>query len=320
MKIFISGATGFVGGHLAERLIQEGHDVKTLVRPSSDCSLLKRLEINATVGDIAEYDSVKKAVKDCEIIYHAAVAKSGNQQCHEVNVRGTENIMLAALELGVRHVVNCSSTRVFGMSKNQQTDENETFKPKGSYAITKLKSEKIVLKYVEKYQLSAVNARLSRIMGPRSLSLLKLFRDTLNNNVTVIGSGKVCVQTTYIDDIINGLILCGQKQAAGENYIIGTDEYQTLETLINTIAETAGVKCIPKKLPAAPFIFTSKIGHFLCDFFDREPKILHKIDFFTKNHMFNISKTKKHLGFSPKVSIYEGIERTLSWYKENKYL
>lgn len=320
MKIFISGASGFVGGHLAERLVQEGHEIKTLVRPSSDCSLLKRLGIDITVGDITEYDSVKKAVKDCEIIYHTAVAKSGYQQCYEVNVRGTENIMLAALELGVRHVVNCSSTRVFGIQQNPLAAESETFKPKGIYAITKFKSEKIVLKYVEKYQLSAATARITRTIGPRNLRMLKLFKDTLNNKVTIVGSGKVYIQTTYIDDTIDGLILCGQKQVAGQNYTIGTDEYQTLENLITTITEIAGVKCIPKKLPATPFKFASTIGHFICDFFDREPEILNKIDYFLKNQMYDISKTKNQLGYCPKVSMHESIERTLSWYRENKYL
>lgn len=319
MKIFISGATGFVGGHLAERLIQEGHDIKTLVRSSSDCSLVKRLEIHATVGDIADYDSVKKAVGGCEVIYHTAVAKSGSQQCYEVNVRGTENIMRAALELGVRHVVHCSSTRVYGIPKNQLTDY-ETFKPQGAYAITKLKSEKIIFKYVEKYQMSAAIARLTRIMGSKSLRLLKLFRDIVNNNITVIGSGKVYTQVTYIDDIIDGLKLCGEQQAAGEDYIIGTDEYQTLEQLITTIAKTTGVECRSKKIPAAPFIFASSIGYFIGNFFGIEPEILHKIDFFTRSRMLDISKAKRKLGYCPKVSMQEGVQKTLNWYRENGYL
>jgi nucleoside-diphosphate-sugar epimerase len=320
MKIFISGATGFIGRHLAESLIKEGHEIKTIVRKSSDLSLMENLGIEANLGDITDYASLQKSVKGCELIYNTAVAKSGAKRCYQVNIQGTENIMRAALESNVPHVVHCSSTKIYGRQKKQIANDNEPFKPRGDYAITKLESEKIIWKYVEKYQASATIARLTRVMGPRSLSLLNLFRDVVNNNVTVIGSGKVSIQVTYIDDIIDGLKLCGGKQASGEGYIIGTDEYFTLEQLIATIARHAGVKCTPINIPAAPFVLAASVGHFICDFFGKEPQILHKIDFFTKHLAHDISKTKHQLGYSTKVSLGEGVQRTLNWYQQNNYI
>jgi dihydroflavonol-4-reductase len=322
MKIFISGATGFVGGHLAENLIKEGHEVKTLARHQSNCALLKELGVEITYGDISNYDAVKKAISGCELIYHAATAKSGNsfKTCYEVNIKGTDNIMRAALAGDVCHVVHCSSTRVYGKIKNKPADESEVFKPRGFYPITKLESDKIVLNYVQKHNISAVIARLTPIIGSRNLRWLKLFQDTINGKSVIFGSGEVYLQVTHINDIVEGLKLCAEQQSKGEDYIIGSDEYQSLNYLITTIAETAGVKCITKNFPAMPLILTSSVGHLISDFLRIEQEILHKIDFFTRDRMYSIAKAKRQLGFCPKVSLKEGIKRTLTWYQENGFI
>lgn len=325
MKIFISGATGFIGGHLSENLIKEGHEIKTIVRESSKVSFIKALGVEMTYGDISDYSSVKTAMKGCEMVYHMATVSSRTNLEYEyyyaVNVKGTDNIMQASLENGVSHVVYCSTTRVYGRLRKIPAEENSPLNPNCFYATTKLEGEKLVSKYCNKYRISGNIARLPPTYGTRNLRWLKLFQEIVNNRLIMIGSGKNYFQITYVDDVIQGLKLCGKKRnSLGECYNIGCEEVPTIAQFINTIAEESDVRLKPAKLPAVPFIVLDAVWQALNKTLSFEPSIMGTIEFFTRERMFDISKAKKDLNFSPKVSLREGVRRMLAWYRENSYL
>jgi len=325
MKIFISGATGFVGGHLAENLIKENHEIKTLVRKSSDVSFIKTLGVDITYGDITDYASVKAAMEGCELVYHAASSRFSTSikypVYYDVNVKGTRNVMHTAIETGVSHVVYCSTVGVYGWSCKIPVDENTPLNPNGLYSKTKLEGERLVSKYCDKYGISAVIARLTSVYGPRDFFWLKLFQDIVKKRFIMIGSGKSHHHITYIDDIVQGLKLCGKMQnSSAKSYIIGSKEIPTVAQIVKTIAEESGVHLQVKKIPAPPFAATYKVFRLLTKGFSTEPLIMRKINFFIKEHMYDISKARNELNYLPKISLREGIKQTLCWYLEYGYL
>lgn len=325
MKIFISGATGFVGGHLAENLINEGHEIRTLARQSSDVSFIKSLGVEIVYGDLVHYPSVKNAVEGCELIYHTARARPEitrkKSVYYDINVRGTDNIMRAAIESGTRHVVHCSSTKVYGQPKKIPVNESSPTNPISFHDITKLESEKVVLEYAKKRGLSTLIARLTSIIGPGDFRWLSLFRRIINKKFIMVGTGNVHFHLTYINDIVDGLKLCaGNHNSIGECYILGGEEIPTLDQFVAIIAEEAGVELPQKKLPLSPFSLISNLSRPIFSILGIEHSLIRRVDFFSRQCSYDISKAKRELGYSPRVSLREGVKQTLNWFRERQYL
>lgn len=325
MKIFISGATGFVGSHLSENLIGEEHEIKALVLKPSEVPFLKTLGVEITYGDITDYTSVKKAMRGCELVYHTAATLSSTR-CkysvhHDVNVKGTENVMRAVLETGARHVVYCSTAGVYRRLEKVLSNENSPLNADNFYQISKLEGEKVVTQYCNKHGISSIIARLAPIYGPRDKHWLKFFQDIVNGRFLAIGSGENYIHITYIDDIIQGLKLCGNKQdSVNELYIIGGGDIPTVNQFVNTVVEESGIQQRPKKLPETPFAILNAFSQLLTRQFNIELQIMRGFRHFSKNYMHDISKAKKELNYRPRISLHEGIKRTITWYRENGYI
>jgi len=129
MKVLVTGATGFVGGHLAETLVGAGYEVKVLARPSSDMSLLKKLNVEIVQGDITDVAAVERAVSGCRHVYHLAAKTShgrlSRKQYDMVNVKGTDNVARAAMKANVERLVYCSSGGIYGMIQSPPADETK---------------------------------------------------------------------------------------------------------------------------------------------------------------------------------------------------
>lgn len=325
MRVFVSGATGFIGGHLAAHLSRQGHEVKTLARPSSDLSLVKQLEIEAVTGDICDYASVERAMRGCEVVCHAAAIQSWGaprQSTYEnVNVKGTENIMRAAVAVGVCHVTYCSTVGVYGKLVEMPVNENTPLRTRGFYHRTKLKGEKLVSDYCERHGITGVTARLTPVFGPRELRWTRVFKDILDQKFRMIGSGATRYQIAHVDDIVRGLALCIETPPSQYDcYILSGEEQPTLMEIFHTIAEEGGVELRVKKFPAAPFKALAAVGHWSSEILSVQIPLMKKIDFFTRNRMYDISKAKNELGFVPRVSLRQNVRQTLAWYREAGYL
>jgi nucleoside-diphosphate-sugar epimerase len=328
MKIFVTGGTGFTGGYLVSRLVKEGHDVSVLVRRSSNTEKLKKLGVNLVLGDIRDKNLVDKAVIDMDIVYHlAAVWREGggipNEIFWNVNVNGTKNLLEASLQANIERFIHCSTCGVLGHISNPPADETFPYNPGDIYQRTKCEGEKIALEYFHKKGLSGVVVRPLGIYGPGDLRFLKLFKSINDRKFIMVGKGDVLYHLTYIEDMVEGIMLCGQKEnAIGQTYLIGGDKYVSLNELVSLIARSLDVPVPKKHFPFFWPVWTAALAcEIACKPFGINPPIFRRrVDIFRKNRAFDISKAKKELGFRPKTDLKEGIKKTAEWYREEGYL
>jgi len=256
-KVLVTGASGFTGSHLCRDLVTKGYHVRALVRGTSNINDLKKLDLEIAFGNITEPDSLDKAVKGIETVYHiAALYRQENVPTKlfwDVNVKGTKNLLEASLKAGVKRFIHCSTVGVQGEISNPPAKETHPYNPGDEYQRTKMEGEKLVLRFFRENELPGVIVRPVGIYGPGDTRFLKLFRHIKNGKFTMFGSGNVLYHLTYIDDLVYGFELCGEKkEAIGQIYNICGNEYVTLNQLVTIIAEALGVSVPRRRLPFWP--------------------------------------------------------------------
>jgi nucleoside-diphosphate-sugar epimerase len=325
-RILVTGATGFTGGHLCERLTREGHHVRALVRGENRCSELRRWGVEIFTGDLRDPDSLQRAASGIDVVYHiAALFRPENvtrKEMWENNVQGTKNMLDAAVKAGVQRFVHCSTIGVHGDIKNPPANENAPYAPGDCYQESKTAGEKIAFQYMTEGKLPIVIFRPGGIYGPRDLRFLKLIRPIKTGRFVMLGSGEVVYQMVYIDDLIDGIVLCGtREQAIGKTYILTGGEPTTLNQLVRVIADVLGVRPPWLRFPVTPVY----IAGFLCEMLFKPlginpPLYRRRVDFFRKTRCFDISKAKREIGFWPKTDLKTGIKFTADWYRGHGHL
>ncbi|HVD90716.1 MAG TPA: NAD-dependent epimerase/dehydratase family protein [Vicinamibacterales bacterium] len=326
MRVLVTGATGFTGGHLARALRARGHDVIAMVRKESAAVELAAAGIALRVADLAKPETMPSAVKDIDVIYNiAALYRQAGLPAsvyHQVNATAVGQLVEAAAAAGVRRVVHCSTVGVHGDVEQPPADEDAPLRPGDVYQVAKLEGERIGREAAARTGVELVIGRPSGIYGPGDRRLLKLFRGVARGRFVILGDGRIFYHLTYIDDLVEGLRLCGEvAAAAGRTYILAGAEVPTLNALTVMIAEDAGVSPPRLRLPVWPFWLAGAACEALCAPFGIEPPIYRRrVDFFTKSRAFDISRARAELGYAPSVGLREGIHRTLEWYRAAGWL
>lgn len=325
MKALVTGATGFVGSHLAEALVHAGHKVKTLARHASDTALLETLGVAIVRGDLTDSAAVEEAVKGCEQVYHLA-AKTGRlassrKEYAAVNIAGTENVVRAARKANVERLVYVSTVGIYGTLTGSPADEQTQPNPNTYYRASKLSGEKVVLASHQTEGLPVVIARIGGVVGPRSLSWLGLFQAIATGRFRLIGAGDNHLSLCHVADIVDGLRRCGQVQGiAGASYIVTGKEPMRLAQLVHIVAQELGVSGARGTMPVEPFRVFYALGQAIYKRFGVELPYAHRYEFFLKDDVFNIAKAQKELAYAPKILVQEGIQQTVQWYREKGYL
>jgi len=324
MRVLVTGATGFTGGHLARELRRRGNEVVALVRDERKAAPRAQDGIELVPGDVVDRASVQRAVARCDVVYHIAAlyreAKHGDDMYRRVNVDGTRNLVEEAQRAGVARLVHCSTVGVHG-DVAAPADENAPFAPGDVYQSTKLEGELVVKEHIDRGY-DATIFRPVGIHGPGDMRFLKLFRTVARGQFRMIGSGRVLYHMTYIDDLVDGIILCGEHAAArGQTYILCGPRYTTLHELVEAIAAAVGRKPPRGRIPLWPV----KVGAWLCETLCKPLKIepplhMRRLDFFTKDRGFTSAKAQREIGYAPRVSLADGLARTAAWYRQNNLL
>ena len=326
MRVLVTGATGFTGGHLARALRARGHDVVAMVRNESAGAELAAAGIALRVADLAKPETLPSAVKHIDVIYNiAALYRQAGLPAsvyHQVNATAVGQLVEAAAAAGVRRVVQCSTVGVHGDVEHPPANEDAPLRPGDVYQVAKLEGERIGRDAAARTGVELVIARPSGIYGPGDRRLLKLFRGVARGRFVILGDGRIFYHLTHIDDLVEGLRLCGEvAAAAGRTYILAGAEVPTLNALTMMIAEDAGVSPPMLRLPVGPFWLAGAACEALCAPFGIEPPIYRRrVDFFTKSRAFDISRARAELGYAPSVGLREGIHRTLAWYRAAGWL
>jgi nucleoside-diphosphate-sugar epimerase len=264
-------------------------------------------------------------VKDVQVVYHTAAvyrqAGVGREVYRDINALAVRTLVEAAAASGVKRVVHCSTVGVHGDVEHPPANEDAPLKPGDVYQATKLEGERLAREAGERAGVEVAIARPTGIYGPGDRRLLKLFRAVVKR-LPILGRGEIYYHLTYIDDLVEGFRLCGEHPAAaGRTYILAGAEVTTLNELMARIAAAAGVRPPWLHLPVWPFWVAGALCEAVAVPFGVEPPIYRRrVDFYTKSRAFDITRARQEIGYAPRVSLDEGIRRTLAWYGAHGWL
>jgi dihydroflavonol-4-reductase len=325
VRCLVTGASGFTGGHLALQLIRQGHTVRALVRPGSNVAHLSDPSIEIIPGQLTERRDVRAAAAGCDQILHIAAAfrTAGHPDQHyfDVNAGGTANVLEAAQAAGCERVIHCSTGGVHGHIEDPPAAETYRLKPDDAYQRSKVESERLVNAAILK-GLRASIVRPGAIYGEGDMRFLKLFRSIRKGRFFMIGPGTTRLHLVHVDDLVDGILLCAAAPAAiGETFLIAGPEAPTLNEIVARACEVYGISPRRLHIPVFPVYAAGWLCEMLCVPLRIEPPLhRRRVGFFTHHREFDISKARRLLGYSPKVTAREGIERTIRWYGAHGHL
>ncbi|MEZ5294563.1 MAG: NAD-dependent epimerase/dehydratase family protein [Vicinamibacterales bacterium] len=330
MKVLVTGATGFTGGHLAETLARRGDAVRALVRTRSlqrfQASALPGAGVVAVEGDLGSPEALARACAGVEVVYHIAAtyreAGQPDAAYRAINVDGTRHLLDAARAAGVRRVVHCSTGGVHGHISDPPANEDAPFNPGDVYQETKLEAERLAREFGLSRGLDVVVARPIGIHGPGDTRFLKMFKGLARGRFPMLGPCTAYYHLTYIDDLVEGFRLCGEvPAAAGRTYILAGERYTTLNELVALVAEELGVQPPRVHLPVWPVWLAGLACELVCVPLRIEPPLYRRrVDFYTKSRAFDISRARTELGYAPQVDLRTGIRRTIAWYRAQGWI
>ena len=322
---FITGATGFTGGYLTRKLLQEKWRVKCLVRPQTGCEELKKLKCEIISGDLLNPRSYEQALSGIDVIFHIAAFYRGQadeKTIWKVNYEGTKQLINAAVQKGIKKFIHCSTAGVHGEIQDPPADENAPFRPDDAYQRSKLAAEQYVYQKIKEKEITGAIFRPVGIYGPGDRRLLKLFK-MANSPVTIIpGNGKCFYHLTYIDDLIDGILLLAEKpEAEGQIFIIAGEEYIEIGRLIRFIGAIMGKRSKFFHIPFRPLFLLATLTEHIGKILHINPILYRRrLDFFWKDRAFSSEKAKQILGYQQRFTLEEGLEKTLRWYEEQEWI
>lgn len=336
--ILITGASGFIGSHLATRLVNVGGHVRCLVRRSSPAAArdyLRDLGAELVFGDLTEPASLAAAVAGATSVFHLGGGGSlgmSEQTARRMNVDGTRNILEACLASGsVRRFVHQSTCGVMGDTHGRRVDETFPARPEDNvYARTKAEAERVALSFRDRLALCVV--RFPGVYGPPLVEddaarvsgvtpLLMILSAVQSGQWRYIGDGGSLNDWLYIDDAVAGLSLVGEKGAPGEIYIISSGAGISMVRAIEAAAAALGVATPSGHMPVPLARLLAATADIVARLLHREPALRREmVDAFLVSRTFDISKARSAVGFEPTVDIDEGMARAVAWFRAHGYL
>jgi nucleoside-diphosphate-sugar epimerase len=315
----VTGASGFLGGHLTERLVGSGIEVRGLVRDQSKAQWLAELGVDVRDCDISHKDRLASCMDGVDTVFHLAAevgpAALPMEQFEKANVQGTRNVLEVCRRSGsVKRIVHLSSVAVTGsLHPGEVATEGTTPQPHGRYGITKWRAEQEAHREAQS-GLPVVVVRPMWVYGWRSPGAVKLFQMIAHRRMMLIGRALNTIQPIAVEDLIEGLLLCAAVPGIeGQIYQMAGPQVITMEHLCGDIAAALGVRppslSIPMPLAqAAAFLFE----HFYPLSMGKPPIDSNKLDIFRIYHAYSNDKAERELGWRPIIPFHEGARRTVA--------
>ena len=312
-KVLITGAGGFIGSHLTEKMVSLGANVRAFVRYNSrnDWGLLEmspegvKKDIDVIMGDLGDTSAINEAIKGVDIVFHlGAIISIPYSYLHpretiETNVMGTLNVLKAGMEHSVQRIVHTSTSEVYGTAQYLPIDEKHPLQGQSPYSASKIGADKIAESFFRSYDLPVVTVRPFNTYGPRQSAraiIPTIITQMLTSDIVRVGSTHPKRDFTYIDDTIDGFIKTVEREGIlGEAINIGSNIEISIGDLIEKIKSITGKEVEVK---------TEEVRV--------RPKKSEVLRLCADN-----SKARELLGWEPKTSLDEGLKSTIAWISEN---
>jgi len=328
MKSLVTGAAGFVGSAVAHALVNEGSDVRVIVRSTSRRENLGNLDVEVFEGDLTNPASLRAALKGCDRLFHVAADyrlwARDPQQMYRSNVDGTINIMDAAREAGVQKIVYTSSVATVGLKSDRSAANEDTpasiEQMVGPYKRSKYLAEQEVIRRSRESALPVVIVNPSAPVGPRDIKPTPTGRMILD---AAAGRMPAYVDTglniVHVDDVAKGHLLAAERGKHGERYILGSNDMH-LKEILTLVAQVAGQKPPRIRLPHAAILPVAWISEAIARLTGIEPRVtVDGVKLAKKTMFFSSQKAIDQLGYQPRAARL-AVEDAVRFFREHGYL
>jgi dihydroflavonol-4-reductase len=327
MRVFVTGGTGFIGGAVVRRLVEEGHQVRALVRPGSDTQQLEGLPVERLEGDLQDADSLRRGVQGCDWVFHVAALYAywgyAWEEFYQTNVEGTRNLMQASLEEGVERVVYTSSIAVLGSNQDgtPATEEAPSSLEDriGPYQRSKFLAEEVARDFArEGLPVVIVNPSTPVGVGDHKPTPTgQIIVDFLNGRM--FGYLETGLNVVDVDVVAAGHLLAAERGRLGERYILG-GENLTLKQVLDILAEVSGRPPVSFRVPRWLALSFAYLDTGLARLNQgRTPTATpDKVRLSRRYEWFDTRKAVEELGL-PESSSREAFGKAVEWYRANGY-
>lgn len=317
MKVFLTGGTGFIGSHTAERLIQRGDEVVALVRTPSKADRLGALGCDLIPGDLADEDAIRAGMSDCQAVIHAAamyevgIPRSQHEAMYEANVQGTRNVLTAALDLGIPRAVYVSTIGIFGDTQGEVLDEtSESTRRFGTYyEETKYEAHQVARELIGR-GLPCIIVMPGVTYGPDDPSALGQLVDRfVGKKLPALPLPTLGGNYGHRDDIVSGILLALDKGRPGESYVLG-GEIARQRDFVTKLAENLGRKP-PPNLPTVLLKAFAPLGPVIGPLLDMPTNLSEAIASDGATFWATHEKAMRELGYNPR-GLDQGVKDLLA--------
>ncbi|MBT7272964.1 MAG: NAD-dependent epimerase/dehydratase family protein [Nitrospina sp.] len=328
MKTLVTGSTGFLGSSVLRELINEGREVKALIRKGTSKKNITGLDVEIAYGDLRDMESIRSALNGCDILYHVAAYYSlwdrNKQLSHEINVKGTRNILRAAKEKDLKKIVYTSTVGCIGLNEDRTPATENTFFNKNTlsndYKKSKYQAEQVALEFA-RGGLPVVIVNPSTPVGPRDIKPTptgKIILDFMNREMPAyIDTGLNLID---VKDCARGHILAELKGIPGDRYILGNQNMTLLEILI-TLEKITGLKAPRIKMPFWVALSAGWACEMVANHLTGKPPSIPLAGVKMAKYFmyFDSSKAVNKLGLAQN-PVENALRKSVDWFKENNYL
>jgi len=324
MRVLVTGASGFLAGHLIPALQERGHAVLGLVLPAGDASWLEQRDVAVFRGDVREPNSLSAAMQDVDAVFNLAAAIGTRRPLEEyfaVNVTGAGNVCEAALAAGVGRLVHVSTTSVYRQGLGTPVSEDSPLHPlPDPYPLTKAAGDQLVQRMIAERRLPACIVRTSTIFGPGDhLNFGRIADRLLTGRAIVIGTGRNAVPIVDVADLVRGLLLALESpRAEGHVYNIADDNCPTQEELLREIAAQVGAPPPRIHVPYSLLYGAAYAAERLAAVTHASHALVTRfgVALYGADNRYAIDKARRELGYAPQVPLKEGIRLAAAWHRE----
>jgi dihydroflavonol-4-reductase len=324
-KLLITGATGYIGGRLADFYVHQSLELRLLVRNPERLDSEVRNHCEMAVGDITRPETLAEAFQGVEEVIHVAglLGQWGMpyQQIREVNVRGTEHVVQAACRQGIKRFIHVSAGGVTGPVTTTPADESFPPRPRTDYEKSKWEGERRALEIASHEELDLLVVRPTFTYGPGDPHKLALFQTIQKGRFAFIGNGRSTVSPVFITDLIAGLDLALKSNVQGTSINITGPHPVEKRDLIWGIADALGVRRPSLNIPVVAAMAVASVCEISARLLRFQPPLTKsRVLALSRNWGYNGEKATQLLGYQPQVDLARGLQETVAWYREQEWL